>query len=406
MADKVIKDNVIFHIDVNSAFLSWTAVKLLKEGYPVDLREVPSIIGGDQESRHGIVVAKSIPAKKYGIKTADTVASALSACPSLVVVPPEHNYYREQSKLLMEHLRSFCPVIEQVSVDECYMDYEPIKEKYESPETAANIIKDSVREKFGFTVNVGISNKKVLAKMASDFRKPDLVHTLYDYEIKEKMWPLPIGDLFMCGKSSANFLRGRGINTIGDLANTDVKLVESWLKSHGRMLHNFANGIDNSRVEPIREAAKGVGNSTTLSSDIVLESEAFNILRELSNSVAKRLNKQQKLAGQVSIEIKYSDFKSVSHQTTIPSPTFDSKEIYETSCELFRELWNGNPIRLLGVRTTKLSDVNEPVQMDIFSYQRVKEKNDKQRKADEAMNSIKNKFGDGAISKGSEFINS
>lgn len=393
-------NQIIFHIDVNSAFLSWSALRLLEEGSDTDLRLIPSIVGGDQETRHGIVVAKSIPAKAYGIQTADTVASALRKCPNLVMVSPDHAYYREKSRQLMKYLAAICPKIEQVSVDECYMDFEPIRDRFESPEAAAVYIKDSVYKTFGFTVNVGVSDRKVLAKMASDFKKPNLVHTLYAREIQKKLWPLPVSDLHMCGKSSADLLRKMGIRTIGDLAKTDLATVESWLKSHGRLLWNYANGIDSSTVvsEPVR--AKGIGNSTTLARNAETREEACKVLKLLAESVAGRLKKQHFLAGQISTEIKYASFRSVSHQTTLLTPTSDAKEICRKACSLFDELWNGDPIRLLGIRTTKLEDEGEPVQMNLFDFQKNQEAQRKQRKLDDAMDAICKKYGEGAIRRG------
>lgn len=394
------ENQIIFHIDVNSAYLSWSALRLLEEGSDTDLRLIPSIVGGDQETRHGIVVAKSIPAKAYGIQTAETVASALKKCPNLVMVSPDHAYYREKSRQLMKFLAEICPRIEQVSVDECYMDFEPIRDRFESPETAAVFIKDSVYETFGFTVNVGVSDRKVLAKMASDFKKPNLVHTLYAREIQKKLWPLPISDLHMCGKSSADLLRKMGIRTIGDLARTDRTTVESWLKSHGRLLWNYANGIDSSTVvsEPVR--AKGIGNSTTLARNAQTREEACKVLKMLAESVAGRLKKQHFLAGQISTEIKYASFRSVSHQTTLLTPTSDAKEIFRRACSLFDELWNGEPIRLLGIRTTKLEDEGEPVQMNLFDFQKDQEAQIKKRKLDDALDSIRKRFGEGAIRRG------
>ncbi len=399
--------SIIFHIDVNSAFLSWTAIKLIKEGYPQDIREIPAIIGGDQETRHGIVVAKSIPAKRYGIETAEPVASAMRKCPNLTVIPPEHHYYREKSRELMRYLASICPVIEQVSIDECYMLFDPIADAYESPIAAACFIKDSVYEKFGFTVNVGISNRKVLAKMASDFEKPNKVHTLFDYEIKEKMWPLAIRDLYMCGKSAANRLMQMGVRTIGDLAMTDRVVVESWLKSHGGMLWEFANGIDDSTVVTVHEEVKGVGNSTTLASDVTSEKDAYPVLKELCDSVSLRLKKKAFRANSICVEIKYSDFHSASHQKALVYASNEVKDLYSAAVELFDELWNREPIRLLGVRTTKLEDESEPQQMNLFEFQELMEENKreeakilKQARANEAMQKLQNKFGENVIKKG------
>ena len=407
---------IIFHIDVNSAYLSWSALRELQNGSKLDLRTIPSIVGGDQETRHGIVVAKSIPAKAFGIQTAETVASAFQKCPTLVMVPPDHTYYREMSQKLMRHLRSICDEIEQVSIDECYMSFEPIRGRFPSPEAAATYIKDSVYDTFGFTVNVGISDRKVLAKMASDFKKPNLVHTLYVSEIQKKLWPLPIASLHMCGKSSAKLLQKMGIRTIGDLARTDKAVVESWLKSHGGMLWNYANGIDDGQVVKEKPKAKGVGNSTTLANNAETEEEAYTVLKELAVSVSQRLKKHHFLAAQISTEIKYASFRSVSHQTTILTPTAEETEIYQCACQLFNELWDGEPIRLLGIRTTKLQDEEEPTQISLFDLGKYQEQDkqeelrrekeeQKQKKLaslDDAIAKIKKRYGDNAIHKGAE----
>lgn len=413
----IVNDNaIIFHIDVNSAYLSWSALRELQNGSTQDLRTIPSIVGGDQETRHGIVVAKSIPAKVFGIQTAETVASAFQKCPTLVMVPPDHAYYRDMSQKLMRYLRSICDEIEQVSIDECYMSFEPIRGRFPSPEAAATYIKDSVYDTFGFTVNVGISDRKVLAKMASDFKKPNLVHTLYVSEIQRKLWPLPIASLHMCGKSSAKLLQKMGIRTIGDLARTDKAVVESWLKSHGGMLWNYANGIDDGQVVKEKPKAKGVGNSTTLANNAETEEEAYTVLKELAVSVSQRLKKHHFLAAQISTEIKYASFRSVSHQTTILTPTAEETEIYQCACQLFNELWDGEPIRLLGIRTTKLQDEEEPTQISLFDFGKYQEQEkqeelrrekeeQKQKKLaslDDAIAKIKKRYGDNAIHKGAE----
>lgn len=398
-------DKIIFHIDVNSAFLSWTAVKLLQEGEELDLRTVPSIIGGDSDKRHGIVLAKSIPASKLGISTAEPIVNALRKCPTLIIKPSDFETYRYNSHMLMEHLSSFCPDIEQVSIDECYMDFTPIAHKYSSPTEAAYIIKDSVRDKFGFTVNVGISDKKVLAKMASDLEKPDKVHTLYSYEIKDKMWPLPVGDLFMCGKRTREHLYNLGIKTIGDLATYDKKLLELNLKSHGALLYEFANGIDDSDVYLTHERVKGIGNSTTLSHDLTTREEAFDTLIKLADKVAMRLRNDGRKASLITLEIKYSSFISCSHQKAIERPTDSQSTIYEAACQLFDNLWNGEPIRLMGIRTSKLVDSDEPYQMNIFDYtddETIKNnENDKKiEKLDRALDSIRTKYGTASVTKG------
>lgn len=389
-------ERLIFHIDVNSAYLSWTAVENLKNGSSVDLREIPSIIGGDMASRHGIVLAKSIPAKAYKITTGEPVAHALQKCPNLVMAPPDRKLYSEYSHRLMELLKTFSPAIEQVSIDECYMDFTDFQNKYASPVAAATLIKDTVRDTFGFTVNVGISNNKLLAKMASDFQKPDKVHTLFPHEVPEKMWCLPVRDLFMVGKSAAATLEKLEILTIGDLAHTDVSILESHMKSHGRLIWEFANGIDDSPVQTEEAELKGVGNSTTLSRNAETSADAKKVLLSLCGQVSSRLKSYGQLAGMVSTEIKYATFVHVSHQMQLPSATDDAGVLYHHACLLFDELWNGEPVRLLGVRTSKLTTEQEPVQMSLFDLP----KSRKEQKADKAADELRKRFGKDIIKKG------
>ncbi len=392
---------IIFHIDVNSAYLSWTAVEQLKNGSAVDLREIPAIIGGDQKSRHGVVLAKSPAAKKYGIRTGEPVANAFRKCPNLVMYPPNHKMYREKSRLLMEYLRTFTKEIEQVSVDECYMDFTSIADRWNSPVDGALEIKDGIKGRFGFTVNIGISTNKLLAKMASDFQKPDRIHTLFPEEIKAKMWPLPIGELYMAGRSSVETLKKLEINTIGDLAQADPELIVLHLKSHGKMLWEFANGRGRDVVQAEPEEAKGIGNSTTLRADAETEEEVYSVFEGLAQSVGRRLKKAGKKAGMVSVEIKYYDFRTVSHQMQIEKTSNDPKVLRETAYNLFLEVWSGEPVRLLGIRTSKLADESEPEQLSIFDLEMPKEPDEKHKRLKKAMDELNARFGPGAVVKAS-----
>lgn len=392
---------VIFHIDVNSAFLSWTAVEQLKNGAQTDIREIPAIIGGDQKSRHGVVLAKSVPAKKYGIRTGEPVANAFRKCPNLVTAAPDHKMYKEKSRQLMDFLRTYTPEIEQVSVDECYMNFTNIAAGFASPVAAATEIKNEVKKRFGFTVNIGISSNKLLAKMASDFEKPDKVHTLFPQEVPLKMWPLPIGDLFMAGRSSVETLNKLEIYTIGDLANADVNLITLHLKSHGRMLWEFANGIGDDKVQTEQSEAKGIGNSTTLSEDASTYEEVQNVFRELAESVSGRLKKAGKKAQMVSMEVKYYDFQTMSHQMQLAKATDEEKEIWETACQLFQEAWSGEPVRLLGIRTAKLEDAQTPQQLTIFDIEPPKEPDEKHKKLNAAMEKIRERYGEKSVMKAS-----
>ncbi|WP_099467305.1 DNA polymerase Y family protein [Konateibacter massiliensis] len=391
-------NRIIFHIDVNSAYLSWSAVEDLKSNPDhTDLRTIPSIIGGDRESRHGVVLAKSIPAKKYNIRTGEPIAQALRKCPNLVIAPPNHALYSQYSRKMLAILADYTPDMEKLSIDECFLDFTSVAHQYSSPIEAATQIKDRVYRELGFTVNVGISSNRLLAKMASDFKKPNLVHTLFPNEIREKMWPLPLSELYMAGKSSVKTLNTLGIHTIGELAQTSPDLLEAHLKSHGRLLWQYANGIDETPVVADQTELKGIGNSTTLSFDATERDEITHVLLSLAEQVSKRLRAAKQLAGTICVEIKYNDFTSVSHQMQFSNSANTTEQIYKYACILLDELWNHNPVRLLGIRTTKLTHEDEPVQLSLFDTV----VDEKQLKAEKAMDAIKSRFGTDAVVRGS-----
>lgn len=408
--------NVIFHIDVNSAYLSWTSAHMLESGETLDLRAIPSIIGGDEKSRRGIVLAKSVPAKAFGIVTGEPVAAALKKCPMLTIAPPDHTLYAQYSRRLMELLHTYTSDIEKLSVDECFLYYTPVAHRFPSCMEAAHTIKDRIREELGFTVNIGIAPNKLLAKMASDFQKPDRVHTLWKDEIPQKMWPLPVGELYMVGHASASRLNGFGIHTIGELAAADPEFLTTHFKSHGRQMWEFANGIDNRPVTANPHEAKGIGNSTTLKKDAVTAEEAKKVLLTLAISVSGRLREAGQLAGSICVELKYHTFETVSHQTTLLTPTSTTGVLHQCACQLFDEVWNGGPIRLLGIRTTKLVPEDTPTQMSIFDFQVSPQSSgeiqapassvnpEKQKKLDAALDHIRKRFGDKAVTRGSLLI--
>lgn len=262
----------------------------------------------------------------------------------------------------------------------------------------AHKIKDRIKTELGFTVNIGISENKLLAKMASDFKKPDRVHTLFQNEIQKKMWPLPVGELFMVGHSTAERLRLLGIKTIGDLAKTDVSILTAHLKSHGKTIWEFANGIEGVPIDGRAHTEnKGVGNMTTLSEDLSNKREIFIVLRELSEKVAARLRASGQQAGLVCVEIKYSDFTKASHQMQLLSPTNVSDTLYRASCQLFEEFWDGRSVRLLGVRTSKLSEEGQQ-QMNLFDMA----KSEKMQKLDKALDEIRGRYGASAVVRGSK----
>jgi len=389
---------LIFHIDVNSAYLSWEAVRRVAKGEP-DLRLIPSAIGGDPEKRTGVILAKSIPAKKFKITTGEPVAIALRKCPDLVLAKPDFKLYVQNSRAFIAICKKYAPVVEQVSIDECFCDFDNTELVYPDPLELAYRIKDEIRDTLGFTVNVGVSENKLLAKMASDFEKPDKVHTLYPGEVPEKMWPLPVGELFTVGKATAERLRQARIETIGDLAHTDPALLERMFgPKMGRHLHRYANGISNSPVLAEPEEAKGYSISTTLEDDVETAEAAYHILLALADSIAARMRADSFKAFCVAVTIRSNDFKNKSHQQKLREPTDGTNEIYQLAKKLFSELWNGKtPLRLLGIALTDLTK-EDYVQTSLFDT--ADERKTKSKKLDKAVDALRSKYGRSTIQRG------
>ncbi len=391
-------NRVVFHIDVNSAFLSWEAVYRLRElGETEDLREIPSIIGGDESRRHGIVLAASLPAKKYGIKTAETVREAVTKCPDVKVCPSRYALYSMYSQKFIKEALDFSPMLEQYSIDEVFLDMTETIHHYDSPVQAACQLKNRIRDKLGFTVNIGVASNKLLAKMASDFEKPDKVHTLFPEEIPKKMWPLPVRDLFLVGKATQKKLELLGIRTIGELAAMDLKLLQAHVgNKHGQTLYNYARGIDHSLVEPEESLNKGYGNSITLAKDILTLEEAEHVLLSLSEMVAFRLRADHVRSSCICVEMKDTEFHRSTHQRKLITPTDITDEISKTARELYREAYQGIPVRLLGVRATDITS-EEYVQIGLFEQ----EKREKLRKLDASIDKIRGKYGRDSIQRAS-----
>jgi len=394
-------DRIIFHADVNSAFLSWEAVFRLQRGETLDLRTVPSAVGGDVKSRHGIITARSIPAKAYGITTAEPVVSALRKCPDLILVPSTPGLYSRCSADFLNICRDVCPCVEQFSVDECFLDMSSVIPGRDPEEAvkAAHLLKDRIRDELGFTVNVGISENKLLAKMASDFTKPDRVHTLWREEIPKKMWPLPAGDLLFVGKSSVDRLKLLGIRTIGELAKAPQDMLRAHLgEKSSEYMKRAANGIDDSPVSDIQAAAKGYGHSTTLSEDVLTPEDAYPVLLSLSEKVCRRLRRDNMQAGLVTVTYRSNDFVNKSRQHKMDIHTFATDLIYREARSIFDELWDKKtPIRLLGVSCSALSDGSNE-QLSLFG----EEEKEKHEKLDRMLDSIKDRFGENAVRRGSQ----
>ena len=381
-------DRLIFHVDVNSAFLSWEAARRVSQGGD-DLRLIPSAIGGDRDKRTGVVLAKSIPAKKMGVKTGEPIGAALRKCPNLVLAKPDFKLYESNSKAFMDICRSYAPAVEKFSIDECFLDMSGTGHIYPDPIRIAHEIKDKIRDELGFTVNIGVAPNKILAKMASDFEKPDKVHTLFYEELETKFWPLPVGELFLVGHATAEKLDKGHIKTIGDLAHAELSTIQRLVGVKlGQQIHNYARGVDDSPVLSQREELKGYGNSTTLEEDVTTVEEANRILLALTDSSATRMRTDGAKAYCVSVTMRGNDFKDRSHQRKLAEATDVTEEIYDIIKRLFSELWDGRPLRLLGV---SLSDITreETEQFSLFED----EGKERSRKLDKAMDSIRGKYG-------------
>lgn len=418
-------EHIIFHIDVNSAFLSWSAVRKLRdEPGSVDLRTIPSAVGGDVKSRHGIITAKSIPAKKYGIVTGEPVVKALQKCPKLVLVKSDFNTYREYSRAFIEIISKYSPIVEQVSIDEAYLDLSGSEKVFKDSESAelpfplnvAMMIKNEVRDTLGFTVNVGISCNKLLAKMASDFTKPDRIHTLFPEEIPAKMWPLPIGDLYGCGSSTAERLSSIGIRTIGDAAKADPQMLASFLgENGGAYIYRSANGIGSTVVSGHYEDAKSYSNETTLSSDLnadTYDKDIIAILKQLSASVSRRLKRDHVFGKTVTVSVKTGNFKRHSCQMQLDNSINDEVKLFEAAKKLSDKLLlgdeglfvKGEVVRLVGVGVTKLDDgsYRQLNLFDDFVNQAPTAPLDfeRQKKLDKMSEELNNRFGKNTVVKG------
>lgn len=387
----------ILHIDVNNAFLSWTAIDLLEKGNKIDIREIPSVIGGDENRRAGIVLAKSQKAKMFGITTGETLYQARIKCPQLQVYPSNYKLYEKCSNKLYQLLLQYTDKIERFSIDECFLDMT----QYLMGDTLINKayeISKRVKNELGFTVNIGVAHNKLLAKMASDFTKPDRVHTLFEEEIETKMWKLPISELFMLGRKTIPKLYNMNIKTIGQLAKADKQLIAKKFGKHGIMIWEYANGIDSSEVCYKYEKPKGIGNSTTLSLDVNDISKLEEILLVLTEQVTYRLRKHNLFAKVVNVQLRTKDFEDKSHQRKLPEATSNTKEIFAQAKELLYEMYkNGTPIRLIGMRVDNLIEKGE-IQLSLFNN----ENSEKQEKIDKVVDELKQKYGYNSITRAGE----
>ena len=391
-------ERIILHIDVNSAFLSWSAIKLLREGYPKDIRNEVAVIAGDPSKRHGVIVAASVPAKKLGIKAPTNLYEARKIYRDLIVVKPEHKFYKYCSNLLINYLKSLFDKVEQFSIDECFIDYTEMKKIYGDEVKYATFLKDSIYKKFGFTVNIGIGNNKLCAKMASDFEKPNKVHTLYLNEFQKKVWDKDISELFMAGKSSCEKLRKLGINTIKDLATFDENILISKLKSHGKLLHEYANGIDNSPINiDSYDEVKSIGYSKTLEFSTDDKNIIYDNLKRFSRDIEIKLKKRKLYANVITVTIRDDYFKTVNHQEKLLNSIYKYEDIYERGKMLFNKLWDDEKIRLIGLSVSDLASENN-YQLSLFENS--KQINNKT--TDDLIDKLNNTLGENVIFKGNK----
>ncbi len=379
----------IFHIDVNNAFLSWTAMDRLKQGETLDLRTIPSAIAGDDHDRRGIILAKSTPAKAFGITTGEPTGMALQKCKDLVFVPPNFALYSKVSNEMFEILGQYSDRLEQFSIDEGFLDYTGMEKLFGEPLVGAKKIRDHIFDELGFTVNIGISSNKLLAKMAGELEKPNKILTLYPEELEGKFWGQPIENLFMVGRRTAPKLRKMGIRTIGELAKYPLPLLERELKSFGYTLHAYANGIDDSPVAEaiVKESMKSIGNSTTIAHNVTTKEEAYKILLALSETVSMRLRCSGCATLEVAVTLKDTDFHSYTHQKKVFNAIDCTNAVYTEAKACFDAAWKGEPLRLLGVRAGQLC-AGDTTQLSFTEEDWTKE-----RTADVAMDEIRMKYG-------------
>lgn len=389
-------NSVYFHIDVNNAYLSWTAAYETQVcGSSFDARTVPAVIGGNEKARHGIVLAKSPSAKALGIYTGQPLVLARQRASGLLVLPPDYELYAGCSRALMELLAQYSPDVFQYSIDEAFVDMSRTVRLFGSPLAAAEVIRSRVRRELGFTVNIGISSNKLLAKMASDFAGPDCCHTLFPEEIPGKMWPLPISNLFFSGPAAQKKLKNLGFHTIGDLAGADKELLAVHLKSQGLVLWEYANGLDTSPYLVPLPANKGFGNSMTAPRDIGDREQAVRLLLFLSETVSARIRADGAKISCVSISLVDTQFSHASCQETLTHSTDLTMPVCQAACRLLDRIWKGQPLRKLGVHTSRVTR-EDCTQLTLFSQGRL----EKLTRLEQALDQIRTVYGPQAVIRG------
>ncbi|THF83878.1 DNA polymerase IV [Cohnella fermenti] len=380
---------VILHMDMNAFYCSVHAAE-----EPGIYKGKATAVAGSVEMRKGIVVTSSYEARARGVRTGMTVRQAQNLCPELLLIRPDFDLYRRYSKAFLRISRSYTPLVEAMSIDECYMDITG-SGQFGTPLEIADEIQRRVREDLSLPCSIGIAPNKLLAKMASDMRKPNAITVLRRRDVPALLWDKPCQTLFGIGKKSAEKLERMNIRTIGQLANADAKMLADKFGVYGEWMKRAANGIDNSPVEPEREAAKSIGHTTTLPADLTEREQYRHVLLNLADQTTRRLRKHGMLSSTVSITIRDPDMKTITRATTLDAPTESTDEVYRVACSLMDRHWkSGQPVRLLGITLQGLSEKKTtPVQLDLFSYEEAPRKEE----LNKVMDRLRDKYGESAV---------
>jgi len=383
---------VIFLVDMNAFFISCEMTR------DHSLVGIPAAVAGDPQKRSGIILAANYEARSFGVKTAMVLHEALKLCPKMILVPPDHHFYGEKSKEVMDLLSNYTPILEQNSIDEAWLDMTGCEGLFGKPVEAAKRIMDEIKDRLGLWCSIGIAENKFLAKMAAEMKKPLGITELWERDIPEKLWPLPVKEMYGVGGKTAEKLNRMGIKTISDLARFDINLIVKAFGKSGNEIYLRANGIDNSPVLPRKaDDMKSIGRSTTLPEDISEIEKAKIVLMELADDIGVTARRHSKKGRTVHITLKYSDFQVVTRQTTVPA-TFSTKEIYQAGCGLLEQNWNRlRPVRLIGIGLSGFHEDFSSDQLSLFDQMEDNVKNEKNERIDEAMDKIRSKHGAGVI---------
>ncbi len=356
-------DRTILHCDCNGFYASCECAE------NPQLKKVPMAVGGSIDARHGIILAKNELAKKYNIKTAETIWQAKRKCPELVIVPPRHELYESYSKKVNDIYKEYTDLVEPFGIDESWLDVTGSHSLFGDGKTIADTLRKRIREELGITISVGVSFNKVFAKLGSDYKKPDATTVITRKNFKEIVYPLPVSDMLFAGKKTAVQLEKLNIKTIGDLANADRERIVKLLGKNGEMLYEYALGEDESPVKPVdsERELKSVGNGITFRHDLLGEEQIKQGIHLISESVATRMKRYGVKCTTIRVQIKGTDFKTVSRQRGIDSPTNLEKNLRDISYELLCEIWDfSKPIRAITITGANLIYDNGGMQISLF----------------------------------------